>query len=245
MPIIGIFCKKTELAMKIQDILFMIIAKENDKHTYEVSLQNLVPEENTEWFYDNIDFLILKETSTKESIFKAEQIWEYEPTMAIICIAKEIEDIFSLLPYPFFHIVREFALETDLKVAIQKMERTFIRTEKWRSFQCKGRTIRVRQKQILYLESQRHEIFLHLLNDNGIKETILLTETLTQLENRFKGRFFSRIHKSFLVNLDHVISLEKERLVLDTNEELYISRHRYATVKLQFESFLRHLDFLS
>ena len=105
--------------------------------------------------------------------------------------------------------------------------------------------LRVKQKSILYLESRRHEIEVHLERSPNMQaECIVTMETLESLEQRLKPAGFARIHKSFLVNLDRVVKLEKDRVTLEGGEQLYISRYRYPEVKLQFEQFIRHLDFL-
>ena len=111
--------------------------------------------------------------------------------------------------------------------------------DRWQAFSTKNGMIRVKQKDILYIESDRHEILLHCA-----QEEILIGETLTWCEETLKGDGFVRIHKSFLANLYHVLRLEKDSLTLDTGRRLYISRYRYPEVRRQFEQYIRHLDFL-
>ena len=244
MPVIGVFCKEPEVVKKIEDTLFVILAQTGTNEFYQTCIYEYQQIEQLDFLYDTTDFLILDGSSVQESIQIAEAIWNITPSSAIIGIAKQLEDIFALLPYPFFHVIREFSLESDMRAVIRKIENTYIRTEKWSSFQSKGMIFRVRQKQILYFESQGHEILLHMQNESKQKEILSITETMTQLEKRFKNRGFVRIHKSILVNLDHILRMEREKILLDNQEQLYISRHRYTDVKLQFENFIRHLDFL-
>ena len=42
----------------------------------------------------------------------------------------------------------------------------------------------------------------------------------------------------------HIRCLEKENVLLDNGERLYVSRRRYPEVKLTFENYIRHLDFM-
>lgn len=70
------------------------------------------------------------------------------------------------------------------------------------------------------------------------------TEPLSQCEEGLKDGGFARIHKSFLASLYHVNRMERDSLTLDNGEKLYISRYRYPEVKLQFESYISHLEFL-
>lgn len=163
--------------------------------------------------------------------------------LSIICVVQSPEEVFAALPYPFFHVVREFCLEQDLGVALCKIERTGSLLPRWCSFHGKNELMRIRLKEILYLESDRHEIKIY--TQNYTQETSYLTvETLAQCEEKLRALGFVRIHKSYLVNLYHVAKLEKDCLTLDCGRQLYISRYRYTEVKSQFESYIRHLDFL-
>ena len=59
-----------------------------------------------------------------------------------------------------------------------------------------------------------------------------------------RGRGFVRTDRSFLVNMYHIRCLERENLLLGNGERLYVSRRRYPEVKLAFENYIRHLDFI-
>lgn len=186
-----------------------------------------------------VSYLVLAGTADRESFAHAEEIWAEQPQLPIIFVAQEPEAVFAALPYPFFHVVRGYALEQDLGAAIRKMERVRPPVPRWCSFSCKNGLMRVKQKDILYLESDRHEIRIHC-----VREVLITSETLAQCEKKLEGAGFVRIHKSFLVNFFHVERLGKECLTLDSGEQIYISRYRYAEVKLQFEDYIRRLDFL-
>lgn len=184
-------------------------------------------------------FLVLSEKTAQESFVCAEALWEERPWLSVIFIAQEPEAVFAALPYPFFHVVRGYALEQDLGATVRKMERVRPPAQRWCTFLCKGGLVRVKQKDILYLESDRHEIKIHC-----VQECLTTAETLGQCEKKLEGAGFVRLHKSFLVNFYHVARLEKDCAVLDGGERIYISRYRYPEVKLQFENYIRRLDFL-
>lgn len=215
-----------QLAKKIEDTILFICAQDgSDREAFP-------------------DCLFLMGRDGQKDFEKAERIWEKDSAQLIVYVARCPEDVFKALPYPFFHVVREFALEQDLRAALQKLSRSRP-AEKWQTFSCKSGMLRVKQKSILYLESRRHEIEVHLERSPNMQaERIVTMETLESLEQRLKPAGFARIHKSFLVNLDRVVKLEKDRVTLEGGEQLYISRYRYPEVKLQFEQFIRHLDFL-
>lgn len=243
MPVMGLYCSKEKLEQKIEDAVSLLLAAGRQKGRdfglgpggcrIEKYPGPPVPVK------EEIFWLILSGDSAEETIRAAEGIWDKRPGLQIIFVAGRSEDVFAALPLPFFHIVREYALEQDLSAVFEKIGRMRGREDRWRSFPTKNGMIRVRQKDILYLESDRHEIRLR-----GAQEDLLVGETLARWEEELKGDGFVRIHKSFLVNLYHVLRLEKDSLVLDAGQRLYISRYRYPEVKRQFEQYIRHLDFL-
>lgn len=73
---------------------------------------------------------------------------------------------------------------------------------------------------ITYIEVRMHRIIYHT-----IKETIDVYGTLSQIENDFKGRGFSRCNNCYIVNLRY-ISEVKGDMVIVSNDQLSISRRK-------------------
>lgn len=169
----------------------------------------------------------------------AEKLWRQEPSLPIIYVAHRAEDIFAALGMPFFHTVRYFELEQDLKAALHKQRRMKGPEPGRIGFTRNGQMMLIPSREILYLESEHHEIRLHL----G-EAVFQVKETLAQCEERLRGRGFVRTDRSYLVNMYHMRSLEREHVLLDNGERLYVSRRRYPEVKLAFENYIRHLDFI-
>ena len=94
----------------------------------------------------------------------ADSLLEEYPRLAVIFVADSPDAVFDALTKPFFHVVRGYALEQDLKAALAKLKKQRRTGSGYRSFPYRespssdGR-IRVREKEILYLESMRHEIW--------------------------------------------------------------------------------------
>lgn len=202
---------------------------------YDVNV--CVVEEEREVIESN--YLILAYQDREEAFLEAERLWKREPKLQIIYVAYKIEDIFAALRKPFFHIVRYFDMEEDFKVSFRKMERTGIRTPERVSFLKNGQTLLFQGKEILYLESEKHEIQVH--SKDGI---FRISETLTECEKKLKKQGFVRIDRSFLVNMYHIRTLDREKAVLSNGEYLYVSRRRYPEVKMRFEHYIRRLDFI-
>lgn len=79
---------------------------------------------------------------------------------------------------------------------------------------------------LCYLESQGHYTILHLQNGTVYS----LKEGLSELAQRPQLRAFAQTHRSYLVNLSHVIRVGKDQCVLDSGEALPVSRSCYAAL---------------
>lgn len=99
--------------------------------------------------------------------------------------------------------------------------------------------IRVREKEILYLESRRHEIWVHCE-----KRVFLTSETLGYWEEKLRSRSFLRVHKSFLVNPGQISRIGREMIELEDGSQLPVSRYRYPEVMARYEAWIRHAEFL-
>lgn len=233
MPRIGILCDQDRERAEMTQIVEMLVARED----FDCSIYDVDKELASDWKDMTCVILALKD---REAAFRcAEKLWSCEPTLLIIYVANRIEDIIAALTMPFFHIVRLFGFEQDLEVAFQKLGKVRMATTDKIEFIRNGQMMLVPSREILYVASIHHEISLHL-----IKETFPIKESLSQCEERLKGRGFVRTYTSFLVNMYHIRCLEKEKVLLDNGEQLYVSRRKYPEVKLKFENYVRHLDFI-
>ena len=79
---------------------------------------------------------------------------------------------------------------------------------------------RIVWEDILYIEGMQNYVKIHFPN-----ETKIILQTLTSLEEMLPKDDFFRIHKSFLVNVNHIDSIEGGRIFIG-KRELPISRHR-------------------
>lgn len=183
---------------------------------------------------------------------EADSLLEEYPRLAVIFVADSSEAVFDALTKPFFHVVRGYALEQDLKAALAKLKKQRRTGSGYRSFPYRGSPgspwsgdsasdgrIRVREKEILYLESRRHEIWAHCE-----KRVFLTSETLGYWEEKLRSRSFLRVHKSFLVNPGQISRIGREMIELEDGSQLPVSRYRYPEVMARYEAWIRHAEFL-
>ncbi|MCG8306461.1 MAG: LytTR family DNA-binding domain-containing protein [Cytophagales bacterium] len=96
--------------------------------------------------------------------------------------------------------------------------------------------IRIRVPDIKYIESMREYVRIHLIDQNPIMTLI----SMKKMEQSLAGKNFMRVHRSFIVNLDRVTTIERFRIIFD--EKIYIPvSDQY---KEQFQEYLNN-NFLS
>lgn len=90
---------------------------------------------------------------------------------------------------------------------------------------------RVRMGSILYFESRGRQVQIVTTN-----ESISFYGRLDEVEERLASEHleFLRIHKSFLVNMEHVEKLSCDRVRLRSGEELRISQERQKLIQRQY-----------
>lgn len=84
---------------------------------------------------------------------------------------------------------------------------------------------------IVYFEAYGHDIVLHTLDG----ETNKCSETLSVLAERLNEKGFVLTDRSHLVNLEHIKTVEPDKVHLSTGVSLPLSRRRYSAIrKLHF-----------
>ena len=92
------------------------------------------------------------------------------------------------------------------------------------------RLVRIMIADIKYIESSNEYIQIHLTN----KETITTLIRLKVIEEQLPQDKFMRIHRSFIVNLEHVKVIERSRIVFDHSTYIPIGDQ----YKEKFQSFI-------
>lgn len=88
------------------------------------------------------------------------------------------------------------------------------------------------ERDIIYLESKNHCVLVHL---DGIRQTPegspSFYATLDEAEHEFASSAFLRIHKSYLINGDHILQMSNYKVLLDTGMTLKGSRKYFSKAK--------------
>lgn len=95
--------------------------------------------------------------------------------------------------------------------------------------------IRIHFKDIKYLEAQKEYVSLKLVNGEQVK-TLL---RLKNIESILPKETFMRIHRSFIVNLNHIVTVERNRIIYSRKEFIVVSD----TYQEAFKNFLNKFFF--
>lgn len=84
---------------------------------------------------------------------------------------------------------------------------------------------------IYYIESNKHYVYIHL-SDIEIKKKIKLSD----FKEKYLGRYFMRIHVSYIVNFFYIDKVDGDKVLLKNGYQLPISRkYKQEFIKLYFQ----------
>lgn len=67
-------------------------------------------------------------------------------------------------------------------------------------------------------------------------ESLTVAKTIKLLETNMKSpQLFFRSHKSFLINLGHIVAIDEEKLTMTNNTTALVSRRRKNTLQSKFK----------
>lgn len=151
----------------------------------------------------------------------------------IVFVTAHDELVYDSFKYhPFAFVRKKFLLE-ELRNVLKDCEKEIDGRKRRFVFQSASKTINIAESDILYFESQAN--YLAVYTKGG---DFRLRSTMANIENELQGSDFLRIHKGFLVNLEHIKILKSDALELDSGAKLPIGKSYSESAK---ESILRYM----
>jgi len=92
------------------------------------------------------------------------------------------------------------------------------------------RIVRIRFNEIKYIEGMREYVRIHLINDKPVM-TLL---SMKALEEKLPSSQFMRVHRSYIVNLNRINTIERNRIVFDSNVYIPVGEQ----YKEQFQQYV-------
>ncbi len=127
-----------------------------------------------------------------------------------------------------FGFIRKSHLNYDFIKVMQRFRDNNQRT-KYLTVHSYENITEIRLSEIFYIEKQRNSVFIH--TENKIYKEL---NTLTKLEACLTQNGFIRTHIGFIVNIDHIVTINRNQALLTNGEKVPISRNKYEYVCREF-----------
>ena len=155
----------------------------------------------------------------------------------IVFVTTHDELVYSSLKFRPFRFIRKSHFESELPEALNAVNAEISKRNAGRKFPLKTKTGEVFLDigNIEYIEIYGHTLRVSVLGG----EFLECYGSLSSLEEQLAAFDFVRVHKSYLVNLKYIFSIEKTQVILDDKTSIPLSRYKAADVKTKFKNYLR------
>lgn len=215
----------------IESYLYNILKNINIE--YEIQKYSL-GEELLESNLKNIDILLLDiQMGQINGMDTARKIREVDNKMEIIFITSLIDYVQEGYEVKAYRYLLKPIKEEELKKHITTCIKEIENKNNYIIIKNKANAYKICTAEIKYIEVQKKNMLIHTINKD-----FEVVYSLEKIEKDLKLDKFIRCHKSFLVNLDYVENIKVNTAILESKEEVPVSRYRYKEVKEKFLKFL-------
>lgn len=211
------------------DNILKSINKEYEIQTYSSG------EELLEDNFKEIDILLLDiQMGQVNGMDTARKIRKVDSKMEIIFITSLIDYVqegYEVRAYRY--LLKPIELEELKKHVLTCIKEIEKNKNNYILIKNKSNTYKISSNEIMYVEVQKKDMLIHTINKN-----FDVNYSLEKIEKDLNLDKFIRCHKSFLVNLSYVENIKPNVVVLESGEEVPVSRYRYKDVKERFFKFL-------
>ncbi|MEG1311231.1 MAG: LytTR family DNA-binding domain-containing protein [Romboutsia sp.] len=227
---IGICEDEKDIQSLIKDYIDIIL-----KNTeYEVQKYDS-GEELLESNFKYIDILLLDiQMGQLNGMDTARKIREVDNNMEIIfttSLIDYVQDGYEVRAYRY--LLKPIELEELEKHVLNCIKEIKKKKNNYIIIENKSNTYKIYSNEITYIEVQKKNMLIHTIN-----KKYDIRYSLNKIEKDLNLDKFVRCHKSFLVNLNYVENIKPNIAILESGEEVSISRYRYKDVKEKFLKFL-------
>ena len=182
---------------------------------------------------NSIDILILVPTKYSEYQKKAAQlIYDNYPDTLMIFILRKDSDIFFLLRYFPFNVVRKTKFESDLSEGIRAALRRIISSTEYISIRKHSSITNLQIKRIRYICRNKNDVIFYTKDGEYKVRTKLSNFDLELLKHDFL-----RIKSGVLVNMQEIEKIGPYKVHILGGEVLLISRKHYYEVLTKYEDY--------
>lgn len=197
-------------------------------------------------FTDGSELLKVVETAPPEVAFLdidmpiingfalAEEIHARSQDTSIVFVTSLSELVFQSFQYQPLWFLRKTHFAEELPQVIERLEHKCKEKSRTLLINLHGEKRAFPAADILYLESDAHYVQIHTVDD-----VIRFKAQLNKVEQEINHPNFVRVHVGYLVNCAHMSRLRANTVMLDSGDELPISRSRMAETQQAFMRYMR------
>ncbi|MEF9945801.1 MAG: LytTR family DNA-binding domain-containing protein [Lachnospiraceae bacterium] len=176
--------------------------------------------------YYDIIFMDIELESGKEDGFSIAHKYKFYYRDTILIILTSHTELYSKgYQVEAFRYIDKAKLK-EIEEALESAELKLVQQKKVKINIVSTGQIEVKIRDMLYFETYGRNLNLH--TEKGVYECV---GNISALADNLKEYGLFLIHRSYLVNLDAIISLERKTVILKNGEKLELSVHRYKEFK--------------
>ncbi|MCI7813305.1 MAG: LytTR family DNA-binding domain-containing protein [Lachnospiraceae bacterium] len=159
----------------------------------------------------------------------AERLKKENDDTCVVFLSGHEEMAFEAMKVRPFRFIRKRYARRELPEAVDAVIERFEENKKSLEFFSEGMSFVIPLSRILYIE-----------NFNKCQKIVTASgnysihSTMEELEQRLAKEGFLRIHTSYLMNGEHILSIRDGKVFLENGESFAISRYRVQAVKQKF-----------
>ncbi len=131
------------------------------------------------------------------------------PHTIIVYISSVDHFVYESYQQNTFFFIRKSHFNEDYQNFVKKYQKMHLRIQEEISFIIKGVHIHIKQQDIIYVESLRNQIIIHTPI-----QTYTSYQTLKQTYQELNHHNFYKFNNHIIVNLDYVVSIQKQHIEL-------------------------------
>ncbi|MBO5260881.1 MAG: response regulator transcription factor [Coprococcus sp.] len=166
-------------------------------------------------------------------IYTGKYILEQSPECLIFIITSYEEYIDEALKFHAFRYITKPIDQIRLYRNMRDAIKIYTTSNTKIMIETKKENIVVRAPEIIYFEAQGHTLFV-----NTYKEKYISVKKMDYWENTLNMNYFFRTHRSYIVNMEHVVRFDHTLVYLDNGDTAYLTKRNYQNFKHAFMMYL-------
>lgn len=157
----------------------------------------------------------------------------------LIFVSNHAEAVFESIRYEPFRFIRKVHLKEELPEAFCELVKKRKKYQDTIVLYTQRKQIVVAKAKIVYVESQAHYLFFHVINGEGQESFIRCRGKISDYEPFLMPPDFLSPGKSFLLNCAYIEAFSLKEIVMKTDRHISVSRERKEQVKQLYMQYMR------